>query len=779
MTGLHAETCVTPIAARHHLSGLVQGVGMRPAIARLAAELELRGSVCNSTKGVDIIVEGDPEKVEQFERRLPVHVPAEAMVTSLYTATVPLSGAASFLIKESNVGDSSVHTVVPLDLAVCEDCQRDVLDRSNRRYEYPFTSCTVCGPRYSVTGAVPWDRASTAMSGFPFCSRCQTEYGRSADRRFHAQTNACGCCGPQTNFFDPSTGKTVCGNDAVSSCAAEIRAGRIVAIKGIGGYQLVCDATSTTAVKVLRGQKQRPRKPFAIMVPRIEDAEHLAVLTNTARRELCAPASPIVLLDARTGSAVRAELIHPNLKQIGVMLPSSPLHLLLLTAVGRPCVMTSGNVNGEPLHYRDHEAVTALHHIADAWLTHNREILRPIDDSVVRVISERPVTVRCGRGLAPRQLNIETREAILAVGAQQKVALAMSNTQQVVLGPHIGDMKSVVARQRFAEQVTEFQQLYRTSPNYIVHDLHPDLFTTRWACEQAQQTIPVQHHHAHVASGMVEHHWLDREVLGVAFDGTGYGPDGTIWGGEFLLCSSTGFQRVARLRPFPLLGGDEAIHNPWRVALALLHDAVGPVETTEQVQRLCSRSSGRSWQQAEQLLEMLVRGSSSSPFAQTSSAGRLFDGVASLLFDIPHASYEGEPAMRLEAACDESVVDRYRCDVTIPKAANDALIEIDWRPMIRGILLDQTNEVPPKVIAMKFTESVAQAIAKVCSSFPKLPVVLTGGCFQNAHLTQQTCKVLNKQNRVIGCHQQIPPNDGGLAAGQIAIAAAQLQKGMC
>ena len=747
---------------------------MRPTIARLAQELNLSGSVRNSISGVDVTVEGHPQNVEEFGLLLPDRIPTEAIVESHQTSKAPLSGAAAFFIEDSRVDESSIHTVVPLDIAVCEHCQRDVLDPSDRRFEYPFASCTACGPRYSLTQSVPWDRDSTAMSEFPLCSHCQTEYEQPDDRRFHAQTNACSSCGPQTRFYDQVTRSTIHGNDAVAACAAAIRAGKIVAVKGIGGYQLVCDATSVNAVELLRYRKRRPRKPFAVMVFNIEDAGHLAHLNDTASRELYSPANPIVLLDARLDSPVPTESIHPNLKQIGIMLPSSPLHLLLMRAAGRPCVVTSGNVNSEPLEYRDSDAQNKLDEIADAWLSHNREILRPVDDSVVRIISERPVILRCARGLAPQQVSIDTPHSILAVGAHQKVAIALSNGCQTMLGPHIGDMESIASRKRFVEQVAEIQQLYRSSAQYIVHDLHPDLFTTRWALEQGLQTIPVQHHHAHIVSGMVENHWLDHEVLGIAFDGTGYGPDGTIWGGEFLLCTATGFRRIARLRPFPLPGGDEAVRNPWRVALALMQQAVGPHEASQQLPRIFSKEP----QQARQLLQLLNRDSDSSPFIYTSSAGRLFDGVAALVFGITHASWEGEPAMRLEAACDETADDQYQCNITVPKTAQDKLIEIDWRPMIREILDDQNDGVPPETISMKFTRSVAQAVADVCNHFPNYPVILSGGCFQNTVLTQNTREVLQEQERLIGCHGHIPPNDGGLAAGQLAVAAAQLQKGM-
>jgi len=779
MTAPAVQIDASCIAVRHHLSGTVQGVGMRPAMVRLATELQLTGNVRNSPDGVEIIVEGTAHQVERFAVLLPQRIPPGAVVEDARSALVASLSTDSFAIAPSTHANSAVNTVVPLDTGVCEHCLKDVSDQSNRRYGYPFASCADCGPRYSLTAAVPWDRADTSMATYHLCAKCRAEDVAAADRRFHAQTNACSTCGPQSQFRDLQTGEAIRGNAAISAAAAIIRAGRILGLKGIGGYQFVCDATSAVAVELLRHRKRRPRKPLAIMVQSLNDAERLTVLNAKARAELLSPVNPIVLVDVRDDSPLPIESIHPHLKQTGVMLPTTPLHLLLLNTVGRACVVTSGNLNGEPILYRDAEALEQIVDIADACLTHNRAILRPIDDSVVRIMSDRAVTLRCARGLAPKTLNIETQHSILAVGAHQKVAVAISNGRQAVLGPHIGDMDSIGSRKRFLEQAAAMKDLYRTHPEAIAHDLHPDLFTTRWAQERSVRTIAVQHHHAHIVSGMVEHRWLDREVLGIAFDGTGYGTDGTIWGGEILVCTASGFRRVARLRPFPLLGGDEAVRNPWRVALALIHDALGPTAALEYMQWKTSECPGNTTQQATEFSRLLVRDKSPAPFPLTSSAGRLFDGVASILFNIDHASYEGEPAMRFEAVCDESALGQYHFNIQLPEATDNELVEIDWRPVIRGILQDTRNQLPPATSSMKFTRSMASAAAVICRRFPELPVILSGGCFQNSLLTQQTRQMLEQQNQVVGCHERIPPNDGGLAAGQLAVAAAQLQKGSC
>jgi hydrogenase maturation protein HypF len=606
------------------------------------------------------------------------------------------------------------------------------------------------------------------------------EFKSAADRRFHAQTTACPNCGPQLEFVDSTDGQVVSGSAAIERAAEAVRNGRILALKGIGGYQLVCDATSSTAVGTLRKRKHRPRKPLAVMVGSVEEAAVYATLTDFDKSALTSPANPIVLLPVRVGTSL-CDLIHPALQMVGMMLPTSPLHLWLLKLCGLPCVVTSGNVGGDPLVFRNEQASAELSGVADAWLHHNRDIIRPIDDSVVRCIDREQVTIRAARGIAPLSLALPNAPELLATGGNQKVAIALSNGHQAVLGPHIGDLNSLATRQRFIESVHQFSELYRLQPTAIAHDSHPDFFTTGWAASQTVPTISVQHHHAHVAAGMLEHGWLDREVLGVAFDGTGYGTDGTIWGGEFLLSTTMAFRRVAYFRTFPLPGGDRAIREPWRIALPLIVEACG-VDKAKNV--LAWIRYADAFEPVAQYLGRTRLGhcklqvatpaershTQNGLFPVTSSVGRLFDGVASLLFQLEEASFEGEAAMRLEAVCDPNAVGEYE----IPIIGTEPAF-LDWRLMIREIVRDMQAKAPTSEIATKFTRSVARSVSTICGRFPKHPVVLTGGCFQNQLLTELTAAMLAEHSAAVGLPGRIPINDGGLAAGQLVIAAATRQ----
>jgi len=752
-TATHPDTRLT--TATLLVRGNVQGVGMRPMIARLAAKLRLAGFVRNSIDGVQVRLQGRAGDIAEFCHQLPAGIVVEDFVSD----TPTLADIDEFRILDSDTTDFAVATTVPVDTAFCDSCRNNVLDCADRRFCYPFTNCAECGPRYSLLRSMPYDRASTSMTDFVMCSACKGEYDSFVDRRFHAQTNACPNCGPKVTFADFAANTSAGGSNAIRLAASAIREGRIVALKGVGGYQFVCDATSTSAVERLRQRKNRPRKPLAVMVASIDDARQLAVIGPLEAATLTEATNPIVLCSAHPDSSLAAS-VHPGLNCVGLMLPSTPQHLLLVNEIGLPCVVTSGNVNGAPLTYRDSDR-TELHEVADVRLEHDREIVRPIDDSVVRCIANQRVTIRAARGIAPLRLDINTEQQILAVGGHQKVALALSNGQQAVLGPHIGDMNAVAARQRFVEQAAQFRHLYNAKPAVVAHDLHPDFFTTQWAREQSLPTVAVQHHHAHVVAGMVEHGWLDREVLGVAFDGTGYGTDGTIWGGEFLLCSATTFRRIARIRPFALPGGEHAVRQPWRVALALVQEAADAETATE---FLRSATSSRNLNQVSQLLK-----SKRTAFSRTSSAGRLFDGIAALLLQLSEATYEGEPAMLLEAICDQNVSGLY----PLPLVDAD-IIELDWRPMVCAILSDKRNGATTSAIATRFVRTLAAAIISVCEWISEFPVVLSGGCFQNAFLTEETARLLSDHRHPVGLPGRIPCNDGGLAAGQLAVAAAQL-----
>lgn len=749
----HVE-CANLTAARFTLKGHVQGIGVRPAIARLAVELKLNGRVGNSSSGVDVQVEGTAAAVDEFAERLIESLPHEAVVAECVRHLGEVRRHNRFAI-ESKSAKGILATPLPRDMAVCTQCLGEVADVNHRRHGYSFTSCTNCGPRYSIIESMPYERADTSMRSFQLCERCTEEYESATDRRFHAQANACSTCGPVVWSTDPAGRVTGKVDTTLQLAAQELLRGGIVALKGIGGYQLLCDATSHAAVARLRDRKQRRSKPFAVMI----DTHPVDALPDAIAGVLDSPANPIVLVTGHVLPGL-ADNVQSAFNTVGLMRPTTPLHDQVLRAVGRPLIVTSGNIEGDSLEFENDAAHIALSQTTDLFLDHDRQVVRPIDDSVVRVISGRPVTLRAGRGIAPLPLNLDCDRRILAVGAHQKVALAYCNGEQSALGPHLGDLDSLSTRGRFVQHLQQLFELYGGEPELIAHDLHPDYFTTRWAEDQGLPTLAVQHHHAHVVSGMLEHRWLNQTVLGVAFDGTGYGPDDTIWGGEFLVATTCSYQRIARLRPFALPGGDMAVREPWRIGLSLLADTLGK---SAALRHLSDRVDESRLHAAAAIT------SHCSP--TTSSMGRLFDAVAAVVLGIDESTFEGEPAMRLEAACDLSAVGVY------PWSLDDAgpVAEFDWRPLLRSIIEDQEQGRSPGVIAMKFHRSVASMVAMIAERFPDHPVVLSGGCFQNRVLTKLVVESLNNHTQPVGLPGTIPPNDGGLAAGQLAIAAAHLK----
>ena len=747
-------TTVPFVAKKLTLTGHVQGIGMRPSIVRFAESLDLVGCVSNTNAGLQIHVEGPVNAVEQFVAGLPDRVPTIAKVVSSCSNEASPQGFESFFVKqEANPMSSekmSVH--IPLDLVPCESCRGEVVDTNDRRYAYPFTSCTDCGPRYSMIERMPYERQQTSMARFPLCDHCRYEYDSPRDRRFQSQANACPTCGPKLWVYDAHSRVLATGKDALRCAAAEIKDGRIVAMRGLGGYQLLVDATSQEAVQRLRKRKGREFKPFAVMMSCLEDALQLAVLDDAEQRALADPAGPIVIAQSCDGTAL-APSVTLGVGTVGLFLPTTPLHGLLLNEVRRPLVCTSGNIEGEPIAYIQRSALKSLFGIADVWLEHDREIIRPIDDSVVRVIAKRVVSFRLARGLAPMVLNGPSDEPIIAVGGQQKVSLALNNGSQAVLGPHIGDMNTIAARERLVNQSEELEKLYGMRDFSFVGDSHPDYFTTAWMESQSRRFIQVQHHHAHIVSGMFEHGWLDRKVLGLAFDGVGYGTDGKSWGGEFLLCTATDFQRVGHLRPFLLPGGDQAAREPWRIATTLVRDSLGDAQAAELTFRTGNVAS---------LIPVLERPKLS---PTTTSAGRLFDGVAALTLGVERSEYEGQAAILLEAACDESAEGAYKLSIK-----SGSLFTLDWRPMIRQIMRDRANGDTPGAMAMRFHRGLANAIDRVCRVYASLPIVLGGGVFQNRILVELITRHLPAH--LLGLPGKIPPGDGGLAAGQLAIASA-------
>jgi hydrogenase maturation protein HypF len=780
--------------------GQVQGVGFRPFVFRLAQRFGLGGRVFNTVSGVVIEVEGMPEDVAGFQQSLVVEAPGAAVIDDCASVTVAPAGRSNFAIDAS--GPLSPPFVrVPRDLATCSECRGEILDLANRRRGYPFTNCTACGPRYSILCAMPYDRPATAMRRFPMCAACDTEYHAPEDRRFHAQPNACPACGPQVRLWDRDR-QTIAGSATAVAVAAELlRSGQIVALKGLGGFQLLVRADRSDAVCRLRRLKNRPSKPLAVMLPSLQYAEKIAMLEPSERELLESPQNPIVLVQKRKKSAELAAEVAPRVGTVGLFLPTTPLHHLLLAEVGLPLVVTSGNRSDEPIVTEECEVAGRLGGIADAFLVHDRPIIRGVDDSVARVIAGQPVTFRLARGLAPLPLpalealaQLKSCPPVLATGGHQKTALAIWTGTQAILAQHIGDLDNPDTRAAFHQVARDLSGLYQFEPASLACDLHPEYYTTQWAYSQNKPVTQVQHHHAHALACMVEHNLLDREVLAITWDGTGYGPDGTIWGGEMLHANCTGFRRVASLLPFPLAGGEMAIRHPNRAAFGLLWSLLGEQAVLQDTS--LHRLLGLLPVEIRVLVAMIRRGINT-PW--TSSMGRLFDAVAALVLGAQETSYEGEAAIWLEAIADPTVSDAYSlplvsdqreiadCRFKIAdckrlgfKSAicnlQSAILRLDWRLMLSAILADVRSDVPAGVIAARFHNALAQWAAEIISRQPFRDVVLSGGCFQNRLLTERTLEALERIHCRVYVHNQIPPGDGGLAVGQLAAAIAQSQE---
>jgi hydrogenase maturation protein HypF len=743
-------------ARRLILTGGVQGLGIRPAIFRLANELHLAGTVRNSSCGVEIEIEGPPQALLKFQQSLPQALPKAATLLHLCDKEIAASGRTGFSILHDS-SDGPLLTRVPQDRAMCADCLNDVNTPGNRRRGYAFTSCTLCGPRYTIIREMPFERCDTSMDKFPRCEDCDREFKRPSDRRFHAQTIACQSCGPQVWSQRPGTKERMHGVEALRAVIAEISAGRIVALRGLGGYQLLADATNEAAVTRLRDRKRRPAKPLAVMVREPDVARRLAYLGDAEIDAIFGPEGPIVLAHARPDNRL-AKPVHPQLDTIGLMAPTTPLHAILAHNCGPPLVCTSGNLEGDPLEFEPKAAERALFEIADLWLHHDREIIQPIDDSVIRIIAGRRVTIRAARGLAPLPLELPTMRPTIALGGYLKAAAAWSNGGQSVLGPHVGDQQGLAARGRFIHHLQEMQHLYGFRPELFVHDMHPEYFSSQWVLKQGTNTLAVQHHHAHVTAGMLEHGWLDRKVIGIAWDGTGYGADGTVWGGEFLVSTAARFERAARLRPFRLPGGEAAIQEPWRIAASI-------------VAQLGTRADFKrpgGWKVDSKQMESVLRILNRPQFSPlTSSAGRLIDAAAALILGIERADFDGQAAMRLEASADRDAHGWY----DFPLSESE-LPELDWRPLFAGLMQDIGRGVDPDTLSMRFHRSLAHGITRVCRHWREMPAVLCGGVFQNRLLTELVVEMHNDKMQQLGLPGVIPPNDGGLAAGQLAVAAA-------
>jgi hydrogenase maturation protein HypF len=801
---------------RIEIHGAVQGVGFRPFVYRLANELALTGWVINDAQGVFIEIEGLAPALERFLERLPAEVPPLAIVKSLESNWLEPAGYERFEIRHSD--DQGIKTALVLpDVATCSACLSEVLNPTDRRHRYPFTNCTNCGPRFSILVSLPYDRPNTSMRRFTMCQNCQAEYDSPLDRRFHAQPNACPVCGPRlavwerTNSDDPdrhgcqttqvaatktrsslwtATAET---DRALSRAADALRAGWIVAVKGLGGFHLMVDAGNEAALRRLRERKPRRAKPFAIMARDAAQARTLCEMSLQAEALLTAPAAPIVLLRRRSDAPI-AESVAPDNPNVGIMLPYTPLHHVLLRELDFPVVATSGNLTDEPICTDEHEALQRLGDIADLFLVHDRPIVRHVDDSVAWIVQAKPRLLRRARGYAPLPVSLSHPvPPILAVGGHLKNTVALSVGNQVFISQHIGDLETPEAMAAFERVIADFLRLYEASPVAIAHDLHPDYLSTKWATgtEQAiRNTIGVQHHHAHLAACLAEN-GVAGPALGIIWDGAGYGADGTIWGGEFLLGGADSFTRAAHLYPFRLPGGDAAVHEPRRAALGLLWEIYG-----EDVLDRDDLAPIRAFQPAvRRLLGQMLRQGVNCPI--TTSAGRLFDGIAALLGLHQQTSFEGQAAMALEFIADESENGAYPLEFhnvmqtgnsthsgealdeqkafAIPSADSPALpLVLDWRPLVETVLADLRVGIKPGIVAARFHNALVQASVSMAQITGEPFVALSGGCFQNRLLTERAAELLRRVGFQVLLHSQVPPNDGGISLGQVAVAAARL-----
>lgn len=766
-----------PSRRRVVVRGVVQGVGFRPYVYGLATELALVGHVTNTPEGVVAEVEGSASAVARFCDRLAVQAPPLARVESVHHLELPAAGGEAFTILASRTGGPA-RTLVSPDTATCADCLAELADPDDRRHRHPFVNCTHCGPRFTIVTDVPYDRANTTMAGFPMCPDCAREYGDPADRRFHAQPVACPACGPRLRLIVPGAGSAA-GEDPVTEARALLARGAILAVKGLGGYHLVCDATDDTAVRLLRHRKARGDKPFALMARSAGEIEHLVRLGPEERSLLEGAVRPVVLLRRRpdpsypAGAARPAEAVAPGSPDLGVMLPYTPVHHLLLGLPGDPVgprllVMTSGNLSGEPIVTDDAEALERLAHLADAWLTHDRPIHVPCDDSVVRVCDGEPLLIRRSRGYAPLPvaLPLPVRPA-LAVGGDLKNAFCLGEGRQAWLSAHIGDMDDLETQGAYERAVQQLESITGVRPKSLASDRHPAYRSAGWADRNAagRTVVRVQHHHAHIAAAMAEH-GLDgtRPVIGVAFDGTGHGDDGAVWGGEFLLADYDGFTRFGHLAYVPLPGGDTAVRRPYRMALAQLR-AAGIARSADLA---CTAACPPD--ELRLLERQLERDLNCVP---TSSMGRLFDAVSSLAGVCHLAGYEAQAAVELEAAALRAPAGDTAAYPFELRGGDP--VRADPAPLVAAIVADLRAGVEPELVAARFHRAVTALVRRMCLRARERhgldTVALTGGVFANTLLSSACSAGLREDGFTVLRHRLVPPNDGGLALGQLMVAA--------
>ena len=762
------------------VSGIVQGVGFRPFIYRLATARNLSGTIRNTSAGVTIEIQGPAESVEDFVERLPAEAPLLARITSVSVNEIPCTvtpngDSRDFRIIHSDEGEE-VRTLISPDVAICSDCLREVFDPNDRRYRYPFINCTNCGPRFTIIRDIPYDRPSTSMAVFPMCPACRAEYENPLDRRFHAQPNACWDCGPRVEIWDKA-GQRINGVDPIVEAARLLRAGRVVAVKGLGGFHLAVDATNPTAVALLRQRKQRVEKPFAVMVPDLRAAEEICEFDDAARKTLQSIQRPIVLLERKAASIVPDE-VAPFNRYLGVFLPYTPLHYVLFAEGGfKALVMTSGNLSEEPIAIDNREAVQRLQSLADYFLVHNRDILLRCDDSVVRVANGVTRQLRRSRGFVPVPVFLKNDQpSVLAVGGELKNTICLTQGKNAFLSQHVGDLENVESYKFFHEAIDHLERILEIKPQVIAYDLHPDYFSTRWALEQEGVTlVGVQHHHAHIASCMAENH-LEGRVIGFALDGTGYGTDGKIWGGEVMVAGYEGFERAAHFEYVPLPGGAAAIREPWRMAVSYLAHHFGREFLSLNIPFVRGLNTAEERPKVEFLLRMMEKGVNS---PLTSSCGRLFDAVAALVGIRQQVNYEAQAAIELEmavASASSGEEDAYPIAL-LPDGENWI---IGTRPLFAALIDDLLRDgvgVPVGVISRRFHNGLVEGFVQLATLLRTKTslnrVCLSGGTFHNVYLAQHLEAGLCAAGFEVFSQSEVPAGDGGLSLGQAIVGAAK------
>jgi hydrogenase maturation protein HypF len=746
------------------IRGAVQGVGFRPYIFRLASSMNLNGFVLNSPQGVFIEAEGEKFALDNFVIRIGNEKPVNSIIQSMEFSYLDLAGFDKFEIRESEKNGKALAFILP-DIAVCKECLEEMNNPDDRRYMYPFINCTHCGPRFSIIESLPYDRPNTSMKSFVMCEKCRAEYNDPLNRRFHAQPIACPDCGPHIGLTDRNRKILSAKFDALKDAVNFVLEGNILALKGLGGYQLICRTDDRKVIRKLRERKHRDEKPFAMMFPAIDSIKQVCLVSPMEERLLYSPESPIVLLKRKSGGSVNIKIdesVAPGNPYLGIMLPYTPLHHMLMDNLKIPVIATSGNLSEEPICINEEDAFNRLHDIADYFLLHNRPIVRHVDDSIVRIVSGREMMIRRARGYAPLPVQLNSKfnhndgcKNYIAVGGHMKNNISVSSGNNVFISQHIGDLSTEEAYKTFINVINDFTKIYELNPELIISDLHPDYISTRYAVSSGCESIQVQHHQAHVASCYAENR-INGKVLGVSWDGTGYGTDGTIWGGEFFLYDGEKFSHFAQLEQFCLPGGELAVKEPRRSAAGILYKIFGDDLFTVNKKLL------NNFTEHEQtLLEQMIRKKINSPL--TSSAGRLFDAVSSIVGISQYSNFEGQPAMMLEFAADENELNSYPFDIV-----EEEKKIINWQPIIINILADRGKGISRSVISAKFHNTLVKIILEILKLSGLQKVVLSGGCFQNVFLLERTIKELESAGITVYRHQRIPTNDGGISLGQIA-----------